>query len=136
MAKKDHIAKFDRKTASAFAKEAEQALQALARKYGVDVSTGSGSYNDSNFTFKITAAVKSSDGTAITREAQAFKANARWIGLQESDLGRSFTSRGKTFTITGYNTRAKRMPILAKDENGKGFKFEVDTVKMLLKQAA
>jgi pyruvate/2-oxoglutarate dehydrogenase complex dihydrolipoamide dehydrogenase (E3) component len=60
------IKSFDKKTANAFAQEAEQALQALAKKYGVDVSVGSGSFTDSNFQFKVKTAVKSSDGTALT----------------------------------------------------------------------
>ena len=130
------IQQFDRKTANAFAREAEQALQALAEKHGVDVSIGSGNFTQNDFSFKVKAAVKSKDGTVLSREAEAFKVNAPLLGLQESDLGRTFTAQGKTFKITGYNTRAKKMPILAEDENGRGYKFDRETVKRFLKQAA
>ena len=44
------------------------------------------------------------------------------------ELGSEFVDRGETFTITGFNPRSTKYPVLATRADGKRFKFPVITV--------
>ena len=71
---------------------------------------------------------KSEDGSVLSSKAKDFQRNAHLYGLKSEMLGQTFVCNGKTFTITGLNTRARKMPIQANDENGSGYKFTADQV--------
>lgn len=95
----------------------------------ISVSLGNASFSSSSVEFKVNLNEIASDGLVLSREAVAFKEQAPRYGLMSSDLGRIFHSRGKSFRITGLNTRAKRYPINAEDiSTGKRFKFASETV--------
>jgi hypothetical protein len=103
----------------------------IEKKFGVKVALGSASYTDSNVIFKLELNEVASDGTVLTREADAFKQLAPYYGLQASDFGRTFQMHGKTFKIVGLKSRAHKQPILA-ETDGKRYKFAAETVKGLL----
>jgi hypothetical protein len=45
-------------------------------------------------------------------------------------VGDTIQLQGKSFTIAGYNTRARKSPINITDSNGRGYKCSVAMVKM------
>ena len=58
---------------------------------------------------------------------------ARLYTLNPDDLGKTFTSGGKTFKIEGLKTRSHKRPVLASDvRTGKKFVFEVEAVQRAL----
>lgn len=116
---------------------AEKALQQIAEEFGVQITRKGGNYSDGSATIKFEFAEIGEDGTAKTREAEDFAMYANRYGLEASDLGRDFTSRGDTFTISGCAPRARKMPILAtRKADGKRYKFNHHDVKRALDSAA
>jgi hypothetical protein len=118
------ITKFDAPTARLLSDRITAALQPLAAEYGITIRTGRGSYSGSQFTVKVECIAAAKDGAPAGREADAFRHNAHLYGLEASDLGREFTTAGRTFRIIGLSTRAPKRPILADDvSTGTTFKF-------------
>jgi hypothetical protein len=100
-------------------------LAEFGEENGINVKLGNATYSDSNATFKLEVADINEDGEALTKEATNFKIYASRNHLTAEDFGATFCSRGKTFEICGLNTRAHKMPILAKcKEDGKTYKFD------------
>ncbi len=122
----------DRATSKAIAAEAVEALMAVADKYGCEVQRGNASFDSTSTKIQFAFSEIGEDGIVMTREAETFKEVAHMYGLQPDDLGKQFTSRGHTFTITGMNTRARKMPIQATREDGATYKFGADMVKRAL----
>jgi hypothetical protein len=110
------------------------ALASLEAKFGIKVSCKHGSFGDTHCELKFQFAEINEAGQVETAEASHFKFMAEYSGgkLKPEDLGRSFQSRGYTYTITGWNRRKCKRPILAKREDGAGFKFTVDYVAAVL----
>jgi hypothetical protein len=72
---------------------------------------------------------------AESAEAKAFRLYAALphTPLNEADLGAEFTSRGTTYRITGFNRRARKMPIQAtRVSDGASFKFPTEIVTAAL----
>lgn len=82
--------------------------------------------------FQLEACPTSEDGTVVTKEADDFEQLAGLYGLKATDLGRTFKTGGREYTIRGANPRSRRTPILADRDDGKGFRFPTETVKALL----
>jgi hypothetical protein len=128
-----NISSLNKDAVQELSKEIEKAVQDVADKHGLVIKMGSGSYTQNNATLKVEIAVKSLDGTVATKEASSFKALCTFYGLQESDLGRTFTSRGSLYVITGLASKSRTNPILAtRQTDNKLFKFPVDSVKKAL----
>jgi hypothetical protein len=127
MAKK--IKSFDKATAIAFSSELEALTAKLAKKYGISIAVKSRKYGADTYSAKVEVACISSDGTALTKEAKAYDLFASMYGYKVK-RGETFVSRGVSYTVTGYNSRARRMPIQAKRcSDGAGFKFTESVVK-------
>lgn len=101
------------------------ALADVSKKHGVDIRFGSGGkYNETNASLKLEISCVQGDGTVITKEADAFKRHAYLYGFKPEDLGREFVSGGKRYKISGLNTKAHKMPVLATEVGtNRVFKF-------------
>ena len=89
----------------------------------------SGRYNDISLTLKLEIAEINENGKVESAIERDFQEYARFYGLQLTDLGRTFTSNGKRYKISGCKPRNIRYPILGtRVPDGKRFKFTVDTV--------
>lgn len=127
---------FTRDTTRTLANEVEAALQKLLADRGITVKYKGGSFTTNNATLKIEFATVSESGEVNTREASDFKALAKVYGLEPTDLGRTFTSGGVTYTITGLKSRSHRYPVLVKRNDGRTFKFPADRVRFELSRTA
>ena len=58
-------------------------------------------------------------------DKQNFETKAFLVGVKKTAFGKTFTSQGRKFKITGLNTRAKKYPIQASTVGGKRYKFNV-----------
>lgn len=112
--------------------EVNALLKPIGEKYAVKMELGRATYSQNNFTFKLEGSRIGEDGTAATKEAEAFKILAKMFGLEPDDLGKTFRSQGKEFTITGLSPKSSKFPIHAKGSDGKNYKFPAETVKLLL----
>lgn len=108
-----------------------EALEAVAAELGLELEVGGGSFDPGVGTFKPKVTFKLA--TAGLNEW------ARWaplLGLEVSDLGREFESRGRTFTIVGVAPRSTKYPVLAKGTDGRTYKFTEAGVRRALRGGA
>lgn len=123
----------DRKKCGEIRKEIDAALAQLGERLGLSIKTvGGGTFSSTNLTLKVEAAELDEGGTALSREAQAYQLHAPFVGLPASTLGWSFKQGRKTFTIRGWNPKAHTMPIMCDGDDGRGYKFPVNTVVGML----
>ena len=110
-------------------KALEPHLQEIGRDLGIDIKAGRGVYAETSGTLKLELSSISDGGEVVTKEATAFKRDAMIYGFVAGDLGRTFESHGKTFKITGLNTRATKMPINAVEvSTSRAYKFRAEAI--------
>lgn len=105
--------------------------KALGEQYNVDISIGNISYDDIHFTTRMT--VKAREVNGESGEEAEFKKYARLFGVKPEAYKARFTRGGQTFELYGFNTRARSMPLKARDvKNGTGYKFTREAVLKVL----
>ncbi len=125
------ITNIDRKTCGKLQDEVEAALQSLAKKHGVVIESGSGTYYGSHMTMKLKINTVSKDGLVNTKEAEVYKKYQKRLDLPE--LRTPFTSGSQKFEISGYAPRARKYPILAEDlATGDTYTFSEDAIRTLV----
>lgn len=112
-----------------------EALQKVAAEYGVVISTGATSYTNSYADIKLHVGLVAKNGLVETRESKEFTQFAESMGLQLTDLNRSFMFKGLLYKVIGLRTGRKH-PILCQREDGKRFFFALEAVKTSLKHYA
>ena len=126
------INEFDRTNLRLLRDDVESALNAVGKKYGIDLRLGTGRFSSENVTFRLEGSVIRAEGV-VTREAAEFRQYADLLGLEASDLGKTFTQGGRRFEITGAKLSSRKYPILARNVlNGKVYKFRVADVREAL----
>ena len=124
------ITNFDKPTIKAIRTAMDDALAQVEKAYGIKISTGNARFSGNEVTFKVKANTVTDSGSAITKEAQMFDLYKASEGLAHLSVGDTVTLQGKSFTITGYNTRARKSPINIEDAQGRGYKCSVQMLKM------
>jgi len=122
------IASFDRTTVKNLRNDIDSALAALSKKYGIEISAGNATFTSSNVTYKVQAAVKSSGGVTMTKEASDFNLYGTRL-LTGFTLGQTITLQGKQYTIAGWKTRAQKNPVIVSRE-GKTYRVSTDMIRM------
>lgn len=124
------VTQFDKPTIKAIRMAMDQALATVASEYGITINTGNARFSGNEVTFKVKANTLDSSGSANTKEADMFDLYKESIGLGWLNPGDQILLQGKYFTLKGYNTRARKSPILIEDAQGRGYKCSVEMVKM------
>jgi hypothetical protein len=124
------ISKLDKPSIKAIRLAMDKALAEVEAQYGIKISTGNARFTADEVTFKVKANVIDKFGTVLSKEAQAWELYAPTQGLDHLSVGDSVQLQGKSFTIKGYNTRARKSPINIEDHNGRGYKCSVSMLKM------
>ena len=124
------VTNFDKPTIKAIRLAMDSALAQVEKDYGIKISTGIARFSGNEVTFKVKANTVTSGGKAITKEAQMFDIVKHQEGIGHLSVGDTVTLQGKSFTITGYNTRARKSPINIEDMQGRGYKCSVSMLKM------
>jgi len=118
---------FDRANIRQINAEIENALSAVAQKYGVEINLKNTRFTTDNYSTKIEVCTLN-DGTVMTKEAIDFNRYKNIKGIN-AELGDAFNYQGDIFTITGYKSRSSKYPILAVSNNtGKTYKFPISLV--------
>mgnify|MGYP005699540633 FL=1 len=124
------ISKLDKPSIKAIRLAMDKALAEVEAQYGIKISTGNARFTADEVTFKVKANVIDKFGTVLSKEAQAWDLYAPTQGLDHLSVGDSVQLQGKSFTIKGYNTRARKSPINIEDSSGRGYKCSVSMLKM------
>lgn len=119
------ITTIDRPTTRILSEEAEQALKAVADKFGLKLVRGNGRYSPTSLTVKFDFQVIGSNGVS-KKAAQG----AGLLGLPTDIVGRQFKSgRGGLYTVTDINLRRPKYPVSATGPKGGRYKFSVSQVQ-------
>ena len=124
------VTNFDKPTVKAIRMAMDKALATVEKEYGITIKTGNARFSGDEVTFKVKANTMGSDGTVNTREANMWNLYADMNGLGHLSVGDTVNLQGKSFTIAGWNTRARKSPVNITDAQGRGYKCSVDMVKM------
>jgi hypothetical protein len=123
------ITSFDKPSIKAIRVSINDAMKKVEEEYGIKISAGNASFSNNEVTFKLKANVIGDGGVVQTREAQAWDIYASQHGLSHLAVGDTIELMGKSFTISGYNTRARKSPINIVDMNGRHYKCSVEMIK-------
>jgi len=124
------VSNFDKPSIKAIRIAMDEALAKVSKEYGIKISTGNARFSNDEVTFKVKANTIGTGGVDKTKEAQAWDIYANMNGLGHLSVGDSVELQGKSFTIKGYNTRARKSPINIEDHNGRGYKCSVSMLLM------
>lgn len=124
------INNFDRATARVLREEMNQAFKSIEAKYGITLSAGNISFSNNEASIKVKANTIGDNGQVETKEARNWGVYAELNGLGGLKVGDTIDLQGKSFTIKGWNTRARKSPIQIEDAQGRGYKCSASMVKM------
>ena len=111
-------------------------LSEIENRFGVKFKIGNASYDSraGNATFKLEVA-NIVGGIVKTKEVSAFELNAKFYGLEPTDLGCKFSFNGELYKIVGLKPRSRKYPILGENiVTGKSYKFMPEMVKMTIQR--
>lgn len=108
--------------------EANDALNAIFKKYNITGGIGNIYFNDSEIRFKVTAYTLTSNGnntkkSETDRPTMSFELNAMRHGLDASAYNTKFEYGGKMWILKDFNNNAPMRPIIAENKNGTRYKL-------------
>ena len=123
------IKEFNKQNLKNLRQDMNAVLAKLEKQYGIQINVGNASYSDNEVTFKTKCNTVSKEGTAITKEAQNWPLYAELNGVSQFSIGDRIALQGKIFSIEGWNTRAKKAPVMIKEVgSNKTFKCSAQTL--------
>lgn len=107
-------------------------LEPLGAELGLSFEIGGATCDPNQMYFhsKLTVSV----GNKEDQEKRQFNKYCSLFGLEPSDYGRDFRSGGRNFKLIGFNLRASKMPIIARNEQGVEYKFTETAIKPFQKE--
>ena len=103
-----------------FRNDLKNSVKELERKYGIAISLGNISYNESEFSGKLT--IKNSSGNKKKDLKKEFELYCFKFGLKKHDYLRTVTLMNKKYIIIGVHPKARKNGIIIEDlETGKSY---------------
>ena len=129
------IRKFSDEDAQVMRIEMKEALEKIAKKYNAEITVGNIRYG-----YNLTAKISFDKITAnehgsytSTKESREFIDRAESIGFRSDILNEKLNYEGSEIVILGYNTRAKRYPIIF-SKDGKMFNSDIGHIFSIVKK--
>lgn len=127
---KTEITQFNKANLQVLRTEIDNALKAVENQFGIKLHAGNASFSGNEVTFKLKGNTIGEGGTVITREATNWDRYKGLHGMDHLSVGDQITLQGKSYTLTGYNTRAKKAPVEFKDSLGRCYKCSMRMLQM------
>lgn len=136
---------FDRANLKTLRADIDQALAAVAKKHGIDLSIGGIRFDANEFTTKITGATKAASAKEAAETAgvpagvnptwvKSFKSHCILFGLKPADLGKTIKLAGKEVVIVGARPKAN-LPVVVQRATGGCVAVSAEAVKLALATA-
>lgn len=123
------IKEFNKNNLKSLRQDMNAALAKIEKQYGIQINVGNARFSDNEVTFKTKCNTIGEGGNAQTKEAQNWKLYAELNGVSQFSIGDRIAIQGKIFSIEGWNTRAKKAPVMIKEVgSNKTFKCSVHTI--------
>lgn len=110
--------------------EIDKALDRVAKEYGITISAGNCSFSGNEANFKLKLNTIGEGGTVITRESKMWNLYKSRTNCSHLNVGDTIIIQGNPYTLSGYNTRAKKAPINFTDSRGNGYKCSIEMLNM------
>ena len=110
--------------------EIDKALDRVANKYGITISAGNCTFSGNEANFKLKLNTIGDNGTVITRESQMWDLYKSRTNCSHLSIGDKITIQGNSYTLSGYNTRARKAPINFTDSRGRGYKCSINMLNL------
>lgn len=117
---------FDRILAKTIETETIKALDKISKKYGVTIRPNGGTLGYNDFVMKLKI-----EKVGIEKTYSDVVFNL--LGLPKDIIGKSFTVRNSVYTITELAPNRPKYPVIARNSDGKSFKFTIEAIKNYLK---
>ena len=108
----------------------DEALDRVAKEYGITISAGNCSFSGNEANFKLKLNTIGDNGTVITRESQMWDLYKSRTNCSHLSIGDKITIQGNSYTLSGYNTRARKAPINFTDSRGRGYKCSINMLNL------
>lgn len=132
---------FDKPNLKTLRADLEAALAIVSKKHNIILSTANISYSATEATIKVKAMTKAEGvetalDARIAKFAEDFKINAFLYGMKVEDLGKTYKSGSKIFTVVGLDSKKRKNAIVVKDQLGKTYISSPESVNAALAYAA
>ena len=124
------IESFNKPTIVQLRSSIDKALDQVAKEYGITISAGNCSFSGNEANFKLKLNTIGEGGTVITRESQNWDFYKNRTNCSHLSIGDKITIQGNSYTLSGYNTRARKAPINFTDSRGNGYKCSINMLNM------
>ena len=125
-----NIKAFNRANIKGLRNEIDEALDRVAKKYGITISAGNCTFSGNEANFKLKLNTIGDNGTVITRESQMWDLYKSRTNCSHLSIGDKITIQGNSYTLSGYNTRARKAPINFTDNRGRGYKCSINMLNL------
>jgi len=122
-----------RTMAASIKSDLELAIQAVAKKYKMNLDLGTGSFSSDEFAIRVKFQTPTAVNKKETAKSKTSSNVAVILGLPENIVGYSFKHKTKILTVTGLNPSCPKNCVTLKDQNGKAFKCSAEMLKSFLK---
>lgn len=110
----------------------------METKFGVKLQPNGSRYGSTYANIKLEVSEVGKDGVVQTRDAESWKMCAKFMGLPEDGLGKTFEFKGNIYRVSGLNPKARVKYNVSADRvsDGKTFRFQADMVAKKLKEGS
>ena len=132
------IKTFDKTNLKSVRAEIDTALASVGKKLGIALKIGNISYSEEAFHTKLEAFVVTKDASgkspAEVKMIQELKKYGFMFNVNESHLGKTFSSNGETFKFAGIKPSRPKYPVVGTSvRTGKSFKFREGVLTQIRK---
>lgn len=132
------IKAFDSKNLDVVRADIDKALASVCSKHGIALKMGGIRYSGDSFTTKLEAFVQTqgANGMSATelKLRKELKRDGWAFNVDESHLGKTFTSNGETFKFAGIKANRPKYPVIGTNvRTGKSYKFREGVLTQIRK---
>jgi len=124
---------FDATKIKAMREIIQKALDEIKMTTGVELKLGKINYDIFSFDASLSAVI---EDKKFDEEKAEFEKLCFHYGFKKDDYGKTFEWANNlsttTYTLYGFAPRSKKYHVLARNPNGKTYKWEIDVVKRML----
>jgi hypothetical protein len=110
------LSSIDKNAMQVLRPEIDKALKLIATKYGIQMNTARGTFDNSTGTFKIDINTILDDGTVMTKEAKDFVDYEWKHSLDKTDLWKYFSYFGIKYQIVGFKVKSRKRNIIIESQ--------------------
>ena len=106
------------------------AITQIEKEEQVKINFGTCSYTNKDYTTRMKVTTLAKDQATMSAVGNVNTMMSKRYGFQENIIGKTFTNKRGTHTITEFKTSNRKYPIITTCSNGKSYKMSPTQVKM------